>query len=246
MQTPRAVQPPPQHGALELCRLAQAALLAALALAATPVAAAPRQLLGSEEQRIDSLEALPQWRRVLQRSAAEAGVVRACLADGDGCPNPPTRAWAALLHRLAGMPARAQVDAVHRFVNAWKYRSDADNYGRSDYWATPLEFFRRSGDCEDYVIAKYRSLRLLGLRADQLRMVVVQDVVRDLPHAVLAIYLGDEVLISDNLSERVLTQQEVGSYAPYYSVNEEARWAHALPDGLVAARTIAGVQPARP
>ena len=215
-------------------------------MAATPAEAAPTRLFGTAEFRVDSLDALPQWRRVLQRADAEEGIIRACAAAAEHCPNRATLAWAALLRSLVGVAPRAQVEAVHRFVNGWTYRADADNYGRSDYWATPLEFFRRSGDCEDYVIAKYRSLRLLGLRPDQLRMVVVQDVVRDLPHAVLAVYLGTEVLILDNLSEAVLAQQRVGHYVPYYSVNEAARWAHAPPDALVVTTTIAGVQPAQP
>ena len=50
------------------------------------------------------------------------------------------------------------------------------------------------------MIAKYRSLRRLGLPAERLRMVVVQDLVRDLPHAVLAVYQGNAVYILDNLT----------------------------------------------
>ena len=147
---------------------------------------------------------------LLERADAETDIVRACVADAPTLPE-PRHAWPGR-HCCAASPASRRVRRSRRstrFVNRWKYRADADNYGRSDYWATPLEFFRRSGDCEDYVIAKYRSLRLLGLPPDQLRMVVVQDVVRDLPHAVLAVYLGDEVLILDNLSEAVLPQQRV-------------------------------------
>ena len=53
-------------------------------------------------------------------------------------------AWLALLRGLEGAPAQEQILAVNRFVNQWPYRSDSDNYGRSDYWATPLEFFRRA------------------------------------------------------------------------------------------------------
>jgi predicted transglutaminase-like cysteine proteinase len=229
-----------------LRRLAQAVLVAAAGMAAAPAAAAPPDLLGTTESRVDSLDDLPQWRRVLARAEAETGLVHACMVDADQCPSRETRAWAALLGSLVGQAPLAQVHAVHRFVNGWEYRSDADNYGRSDYWATPVEFFRRAGDCEDYVIAKYHSLRLLGLPPDQLRMVVVQDVVRDLPHAVLAVYLGEEVLILDNLSEQVLPQWQVANYVPYYSVNETARWAHTPPTALVAVGAIAGLQPARP
>jgi predicted transglutaminase-like cysteine proteinase len=144
-------------------------------------------------------------------------------------------------------PAEVPECPTYRFVNGWEYRTDVANYGRSDYWATPFEFFRRSGDCEDYAIAKYRSLRLLGLPADQLRMVVVQDVVRDLPHAVLAVYLEDEVYILDNQTDAVLPQARVPHYVPYYSVNEVTRWAHTPPDALVVTSSRAsGTEPVRP
>jgi predicted transglutaminase-like cysteine proteinase len=51
---------------------------------------------------------------------------------------------------------------TNRFLNDWRYKPDDQNYGQRDYWATPLEFLRRSGDCEDYAIAKYVTLRELG------------------------------------------------------------------------------------
>ena len=85
-----------------------------------------------------------------------------------------------------------QIRAVNLFLNDWQYKSDIQNYGRRDYWATPLEFLRRSGDCEDYAIAKYVSLRQIGFAPEQLRL-VVRDVVRELAHAVLAVYLDDGV-----------------------------------------------------
>ena len=118
-------------------------------------------------------------------------------------------AWLALLRGLEAETRLRQVRAINEFVNRWRYKADADNYGKRDHWATPLEFLRRSGDCEDYAIAKYESLRRLGLPADPLRLVVVQDTVRDLPHAVLAVYLADEVYILDNLSDAVLPQRRV-------------------------------------
>jgi predicted transglutaminase-like cysteine proteinase len=228
-----------------LRRLVQAVLVVAAGVASNPVEAAPVSLFGTAEFRVDSLAELPQWQRVLRRAEAEEGAVRACVEHAERCPNRATRAWASLLRGVAHLSSRAQVEAVHRFVNERKYRADADNYGLSDYWATPLEFFRRSGDCEDNVIAKYRSLRLLGMPADRLRM-VVQDVVRDLPHAVLAVYIEDEALILDNLSPPVLTQDRVVHYVPHYSVNERARWVHTPADLTVTAAMLEDVQPARP
>jgi predicted transglutaminase-like cysteine proteinase len=166
--------------------------------------------------------------------------------DAEACPSRGAAAWAALLRGVAGEPRLRQVREINRFINGWEYRTDADNYGRSDYWATPFEFFRRSGDFENYAIAKYRSLRLLGWPADRLRMVVVQDVIRDLPHAVLAVYLEDEVYILDNLTDAVLPQARVGHYVPYYSVNEVTRWAHTPTDALVVTSSRAAVEPVRP
>ena len=228
--------------------MARATIVAAVAgFAAAPALATSTGLFGTAEYRTESLAELPQWQGVLRRMAAEAGITAACREAADRCPSRATRAWSALLRSVDGAPRRTQLREVNRFVNGWPYRADADNYDRSDYWATPLEFFRRSGDCEDYVIAKYRSLRLLGLPAEQLRMVVVQDVVRGLPHAVLAVYLADEVLILDNLSDDVLPQARIRNYLPYYSVNETSRWAHAAPDDLPLARAVsAGTSPTRP
>ena len=110
-----------------------------------------------------------------------------------------------------------------------RYRTDSYNYKQSDYWASPAEFFSRSGDCEDYAIAKYVTLRQMGFSAEQLRLVVVKDLNQNLAHAVLAAYVDGDVFILDNVNGKVRSQAVVTEYAPYYSVNEQARWAHAAP-----------------
>ena len=126
-----------------------------------------------------------------------------------------------MIRTQIGRPPIDQLQAVNRFLNDWRYKPDDQNYGQRDYWATPLEFLRRSGDCEDYAIAKYVTLRQLGFAPEQLRLVVVQDVVRDLAHAVLAVYLDEQVYILDNLTKAVLPQERIGQYVPYYSINED-------------------------
>lgn len=50
-------------------------------------------------------------------------------------------------------------------------------------------------------------------------------------HAVLAAYIDDSIYILDNLSNIVRPQEEGPEYRPYYSVNEEARWAHVVSKG---------------
>ena len=132
-----------------------------------------------------------------------------------------------MIKQQQGVRQIDQLRTVNSFINQWHYRADERNYGKSDYWASPSEFFKRSGDCEDYAIAKFVTLRQMGFSADQLRLVVVNDVRRNLAHAVLAAYVGHNVYILDNLNNQVRPQSSVSEYAPYYSVNEQARWAHA-------------------
>ena len=127
-----------------------------------------------------------------------------------------------------------QLKTVNGFINQWRYRTDSYNYKTSDYWASPAEFFSRSGDCEDYAIAKYVTLRQMGFGADQLRLVVVKDLNQNIAHAVLAAYVDGDVYILDNINSKVRSQAEVTEYAPYYSVNEQARWAHAAAPANVA------------
>ena len=201
----------------------------------TAAAATPPELFGTVEFRAESLAALPQWQRTLRQIDQERGTYEACSEAAPSCPSRGIMAWQAMLKGQVGRAPIDQLQAVNRFLNDWRYKADAQNYGQRDYWATPLEFLRQSGDCEDYAITKYVSLRQLGFEAERLRLVVVRDVLRDLAHAVLAVYLDDQVFILDNLTRAVLPQEQVTQYVPYYSINETTRWAHVPPaDTLVS------------
>jgi predicted transglutaminase-like cysteine proteinase len=213
-------------------RLALLVLLAALCLPAAG-RAAPVALFGSAELPADPGFAVPEWERVRRGIAAETPVYDAC-SRGLGCPSASARDWLALLGRLGDAAPMDQLRAVNAFLNRFPYRSDLANYGRRDYWATPLEFRARAGDCEDYAIAKHVSLRRLGVPAGRLRIAIVQDQDRDTPHAVLLADVGGTWYVLDNLSERVEPQERVGHYVPYYSLNEDGFWTHALPPDLMA------------
>lgn len=210
-------------------RLARAlALLAALAAGGAPgsARAAPPPLFGTAEQAAGAPTVVPQWRGVREAIAREEAIVARCARDPAACVHPEVGAWLAFLRQVAGRPPLEQVRAVHRFFNRRPYRPDAENYGTSDRWATPLQFLTRAGDCEDYAIAKYESLRRLGFAAEQLRLVVLHDTARDLVHAVLAVYLPEGVVVLDNLTEEILPQERLTRYRPYYSLNEAALWLH--------------------
>ena len=165
------------------------------------------------------LEKQKNWLSVLSRNA-EASI----FTDEKTLTRSTT--WKELKAKAQGQPFRQMLDVVNRFWNAWPYRLDKEVWGQEDFWASPAEFLARSGDCEDYCIAKYFTLRELGVPADDMRIVVVRESIRGVAHAVLAVYEGPQVHILDNLSEYVRPMRRVRNYQPVFSVNENGRWMH--------------------
>ena len=108
-----------------------------------------------------------------------------CRPERDSC-SAAALSWQKIIHE-ARAAAFEQLKTVNAFFNRWPYRLDIDVYGESDYWATPQEFLRLSGDCEDYSITKYYALKQLGVPVDRMRIVMLFDTIRGIAHAVLAV-----------------------------------------------------------
>lgn len=134
--------------------------------------------------------------------------------------------WRTLLRDLSGQNRLVQLAGINDFLNRAPYIEDPANYGVPDYWATPMQFLSRDGDCEDYAIAKFISLRELGFASDELRVVVVDDLNLQVPHAVLAAYVDGKAYILDNQIPQVVPAGAIRHYRPIYSINEDAWWLH--------------------
>ncbi len=169
--------------------------------------------------------AFPQWSGVMEKSWGWDVLFDDACGDIVGRPC-QLRDWQAFLEKLAGLGPEAQLAAVNRQINQVSYREDSANWGEPDYWAAPGEFFANGGDCEDYAIAKYYSLRALGFAAEQMRIVVLQDLARRQPHAVLVVMHDGAELVLDNLNDVIVTWSELPAYRATYSVNELAYWLH--------------------
>ena len=115
---------------------------------------------------------------------------------------------------------------VNRFANYAPYVTDPVNYGVPDYWATPIQFLNKDGDCEDYAIIKFMSLRALGFDNDQMRVVVLLDMNLNAGHAVLIVYLDGTAWLLDNQVRDVVRADVVHHYHALYSVNETTWWLH--------------------
>ena len=183
-------------------------------------------LFGTTEIRSSRLAVFGKWTGMLARFTAERARAAKCR---------PTRFarcflrdWDAFIADLRNRDPRAQIEAVQAHMNLSPYITDPRNWGVRDYWATPREFLRKDGDCEDYAIAKYMALRALGFAADQLRVVVLQDLNLNVPHAILVVYLDGRALVLDNQISRVIDAAAIHHYRPIYSINENAWWLHRL------------------
>ncbi len=195
-------------------------ILFVFGMQSTAHAATPK-LFGSIEFK-GSMKGLKQWLSVKDRHLKNN-----ILIPGSKLNHGTT--WDSLMAKLKGKDTLTQLKIVNNFWNQWPYKQDPSVYKSPDYWATPAEFKKRSGDCEDYAIAKYFTLRSAGFPVSQMRIVVVKDTILRLAHAVLAVYVGEEVYILDNLSRNVLSHKRIRNYIPQYSVNENNRWMHVMP-----------------
>lgn len=184
-----------------------------------PVAPSSKvQLFGTVEFK-RPLSSLPGWLDVLKRNKKDPIFVPDKYFK-------KSVTWDSFKKNAQGKSTMDLLRYVNSFWNTWPYIEDMTNWKVQDYWAIPAEFIKKSGDCEDYAIVKYFTLKELGIPAEDMRIVVVRDTLRNLVHAVLAVYLNGDAYILDNLSNTVLTHGRIRQYSPQYSVNESGRWAH--------------------
>jgi predicted transglutaminase-like cysteine proteinase len=112
------------------------------------------------------------------------------------------------------------LNSVNGQVNgAIEQRTDMANYGREDFWNTPLEEGRRAGDCEDYVLEKQRALLEAGMPRRALNIALVTTRWGE-SHAVLLVATSEGEYVLDNLSPWLVTWRQ----APY-------RWVRRQLDG---------------
>lgn len=119
-----------------------------------------------------------------------------------------------ILGKLHDADEIKKLNAVNTWFNFIPYQSDEKNYGQSDYWASLYEFVARgSGDCEDYVIGKYYTLKALGVDPNKMKFayVIYQNRQgKSISHMVL-VYLKtpnpktkEDYLILDNNNRKLL------------------------------------------
>ncbi len=174
-------------------------------------------LFGTAERRSTDLSSFTKWRDMFDRFNRE--VARESSAK-------VIQKWRSDLVELRGKPLVEMANGVNNLMNKVKYIGDNRNWGKSDYWGTPIEFLTRGGDCEDFAIAKYVSLRALGVPESQLRIAVVKDLQKGIPHAILIVYTEEGPMVLDNQIKAMTRASMISHYKPIFSINHGAWWVH--------------------
>jgi predicted transglutaminase-like cysteine proteinase len=140
-------------------------------------------------------------------------------------------AWRRMLEESRDLPDNDKLNKVNVFFNRRiLFQDDIVVWQQADYWATPLEFMGRgAGDCEDFAIAKYITLQMLGIGNERLRLIYVRaksGSTMSIAHMVLGFYPQptEEPLVLDNLISSVRPASQRPDLAPVFSFNSDGLW----------------------
>jgi predicted transglutaminase-like cysteine proteinase len=100
-------------------------------------------------------------------------------------------------------------------------------WGQEDYWATPVEFLiKGTGDCEDFAIAKYFTLKAMGLSDDKLKITYVKAIQYNIHHMVLTYYSSPdaEPLVLDNIIDSINPASKRTDLFPIFNFNGSGLW----------------------
>ncbi|WP_342593816.1 transglutaminase-like cysteine peptidase [Salinicola lusitanus] len=142
--------------------------------------------------------------------------------------------WQVLIDRLQGRSVNMQLAGVNDFFNQLRFVDDIEVWHVEDYWATPFEFLGvGAGDCEDFAMAKYLTLRELGVPDNQLRLHYVKYIPYDQFHMVVtwASSATTPPVVLDNIDKRIEPASRRNDLLPIYSFNGSHLWISKLGGG---------------
>lgn len=136
--------------------------------------------------------------------------------------------WEELINTSSELSELDKLTKVNNFFNSnVQFIDDIALWKKNDYWATPMEFLSiGAGDCEDYSIAKYFTLKKLGVPEEKLRITYVKAVNIGQAHMVLTYFENKRAipLVLDNLITEIKTADKRQDLVPVYSFNGGGLW----------------------
>jgi len=136
-------------------------------------------------------------------------------------------AWEDLIIQDDSRTEMEKLEKVNQFFNRLEFVDDLVHWGEKDYWATPIEFLgTQGGDCEDFTIAKYFTLKFMGVAEEKLNLTYVKALNYNVHHMVLTYFStpASEPLVLDNLVTEIKPASMRNDLLPIYSFNGTGLW----------------------
>lgn len=137
-------------------------------------------------------------------------------------------AWEELIRGDRSRSDRDKLQKVNHFFNSRiRFANDIEVWGVEDYWATPVEFLGKgAGDCEDFAIAKFFTLKAMGVPDEKLRITYVKAIQYNVHHMVLTYYSEPEAepLVLDNLVDSINPASKRADLVPVFGFNGSGLW----------------------
>jgi predicted transglutaminase-like cysteine proteinase len=188
--------------------------------------------------RLSAGSLLDKWKGVERK--LEDDMVQFALCDGDRehCVSPAALRFLDIVDAARAREGRARFGEINRAINlAIRSMSDMAQYGQIDVWSSPLDTFASgAGDCEDYAIAKFAALRMAGVSPDDIRIVVLRDVLHGEDHAVVLARLDGHWLTLDNRRMAMIEDIDVRNHRPLFVIDDGGvmRYEEQAPSAAVA------------
>jgi predicted transglutaminase-like cysteine proteinase len=182
-----------------------------------------------------------KWLGVERELDDELLVLALCQEDRLGCRSQPALQFLAIVDQAKAREGRARLGEINRAINlAIRPVSDLVQYGSIDVWSSPLATFAKAaGDCEDYAIAKLVALRVAGIAAEDLRLVILRDTIRQEDHAVVAARLEGRWLMLDNRRMAMVEDAQLRNFRPTFVIDHQGVRQYSDAPMLVAERNSA-------
>ena len=163
-------------------------------------------------------------------SALNADRFKAALVKRFGeAPLRSFDAWQSLIAAGKNWSEDDKLKRTNEFFNRLiTFSDDMTVWKQPDYWATPMETLGKgAGDCEDFVIAKYYTLKEMGIPENKLRLIYVKARIGGVDssitqaHMVLGFYATPdaEPLVLDSLITDIRPASRRTDLQPVFSFN---------------------------
>jgi predicted transglutaminase-like cysteine proteinase len=177
-------------------------------------------LFGMETEPVAG-EVAAKWHVVEAEIDREQQVLARCRAQ-EACPV-VAQDLLDIVAEGAGRSGLARVGLINRAVDlAIKPTSDEAQWGVADHWSPPFETLRtHRGDCEDYAIVKYVALLQAGLSQDDVKIVILRNLLPKEDHAVVAARVDGQWRILDNRRLALVRDTEMVRSIPKFVLDED-------------------------